>query len=572
MMEGYEQSGIVETSNVGDISHGVKMHHSCTANFQRVADPHAATVPQGGYFQTRIFKDVPAVSDCEYQCSANRMCQGYQFYDSATYHPRGNCIMLLTVDFEQGMIEYASFGQNFIIKSKNADGSFRDTIRPALNAEFVTHVWRATGSEDACRNLCCNWAAFPCTMYTYYPETITNQAMGRGRGPGGAGGGGGGRGGNGRRLQGGGRQRGATSAPAPPGSPGSAPGGPATQGFNNNPTSGNQNRATTVHSNGPQDNDCKLMMNADVSMMQPGAWNTTAPMHGQVNDYLKNMCANFVREVQYRQNVQFYDTNIWFDVQSRKECEQMTCDNQGQSYSYYSTSKTKYGNCKVVFGDMTQGIHKPSSKTDILHGVTLDPLVCKYTDWTKHVGASASSSGYYSAYAWSEAANEEMCQRRCCDNTDEFFGGCGGYSYYRPGDRASKNNCKTMMNSAHQSNRATSAYLTWGVHAMIGGTVAPPTHGNSCGYALKKIKVKGSTPVTSSQPDACACAATCLADPFWEFNVKKKRCTCHTGRLGKIRVNKVKPMKAKRAGQAKVIASTDQKYKPSKNGRRRRRM
>jgi len=316
---------------------------------------------------------------------------------------------------------------------------------------------------------------------------------------------------------------------------------------------------------GTSESDCKLMMNINTAVMEPSSA-AIAPKHGIVNDYLNSMCAFFKRETQLFSAVTFYDTQRWFDVANVKECEQMACDNKMMSYTFYSSSPPSYGNCKALFGDLRNGVHKASSKTGLLHGVAKDLAACKYQDWTQH-DVTDSANGYFASYVWSETTNESECQARCCDNSDKFRGGCGGYSYYRPGERASKYNCKTMMKGMHLSERTVHESYTWAVHGLLPPDIPDnsnptPTPGTTdCGFALKKIKIEKSDVSKSNVADACACQSACASDPFWVFMVKKKECQCHNGvdNGRKIKINKVKLMKPKQVKRAKAFSNVNKK-------------
>merc|ERR1719499_2027055 len=203
------------------------------------------------------------------------------------------------------------------------------------------------------------------------------------------------------------------------------------------------------------------------------------------------------------------------------------------------------------------GWHRQSTKKNIVHGMLKggDPQRCKTKKITKHTSGD-SARGFYSVYAWRTVNNEKECQEHCCDNDAKFEGGCGSYSYYRPGDR--KQNCKLIPKSFGATARRvkSAAGQNWIVHGSLEGEKKskPMGDGDTCGFYLKKIKISGSKKSKQNADDSCGCKDVCAGALAWEYNVKKKTCQCHNRKnLGAIQISKVNP--AKKPEKAKVFAS-----------------
>lgn len=307
--------------------------------------------------------------------------------------------------------------------------------------------------------------------------------------------------------------------------------------------------------------DCKLFMNTnDGKVKKSGA--KEAPKHGRIKAYMNDQCAAFERQPVRFESVRSWDLDKWRTVDDEDACAKIMCEENMRSYTFYPEGQaTQWGNCKIVSGDLTGGIHKPSSKKGLKHGILNgDVLRCAITPVTKHKSGDA-AEGFYQAATYTTVNNELECQTACCENTVNFEAGCEAYVYYRPGDKTT--NCKLIaqgfLDHAHSFK---SKVHTWAVMGRMtgkksggGGKGDKGDDEDACGFYMKKVKVKGSVSTDASAADSCECKDACADAAAWVFNVKKSQCQCHDAKKEKkgARVTKVKA--ANKAKKAKYIAS-----------------
>jgi len=319
------------------------------------------------------------------------------------------------------------------------------------------------------------------------------------------------------------------------------------------------------------------MMNVNQNRSKPSS-SATKPIHASVNGHIEDLqqtCGKIERETQFFDKISFYETNAWFDdTKDKADCEKRACEQQAVSYSYYGgATKPNSGRCKLFFGDLRNGIHKISTYGDISHGVYNAGAggKCKFKEVTTHNAATA-DKGFFASFAWSEANEEADCIKRCCENEDKFNGGCAGYTFYRPGERSSRSNCKTMAAGMSYAPRRVHGTYTWAIHGKIVDLnkkntkvkpVPAPVKGQ-CGYALKKIKFVKENKNNKREEkkginDACACETACKDANKWYFSKQRKGsgCFCYTGK--KTKVIKAVPFKGKKKSRAKVFASVNKK-------------